>query len=65
MTSDTAEFEAVTAKRETPNALLVVIGGVSTWIPKSVIHDDSEVWREGDTGTLVLPEWFAVKARLV
>lgn len=31
------------------------------WIPYSVIHDDSEVYRKGDTGTLIIEKWFAVK----
>jgi hypothetical protein len=29
------------------------------WFPKSQIHDDSEVWREGQEGELVVTEWFA------
>lgn len=32
------------------------------WIPKSLIHDDSEVWKEGQRGDLVVPEWFAEKS---
>jgi hypothetical protein len=46
-------------KRETEKALLVEIGGEELWIPKSQIHDDSEVYREGDTGKLVITEWIA------
>lgn len=29
------------------------------WIPKSQIHEDSEVSEVGDVGTLVVNEWFA------
>lgn len=31
------------------------------WIPQSQITDDSEVWKEGDEGKLVVTEWFAEK----
>jgi len=31
------------------------------WIPRSVIHDDSEVFDEGHEGTLVVKLWFAEK----
>ena len=30
-------------------------------IPKSVIHDESEVWKDGQTGDLVVKMWFAEK----
>ena len=31
------------------------------WIPQSVIHDDSEIWRHGDKGSLTLKVWWARK----
>ncbi len=31
------------------------------WIPQSQITDDSEVWREGDEGTLEITDWWARK----
>lgn len=31
------------------------------WVPKSVIHDDSEVYEVGGEGTLVVFQWFADK----
>ena len=32
------------------------------WIPKSVVHDNSEVWETvGTTGDLIIQEWFAEK----
>lgn len=35
------------------------------WIPKSCIHDDSEVYREdSEPGSLVLLDWFAEKEGL-
>ena len=52
-------------RRATPKAILIEYEGVEKWIPQSLISDDSEVWKEGDTGTLVIPEWFARKEGLV
>lgn len=49
---------------ETEAAILVALDGEEIWIPKSVIHDDSEVWEEGDTGVFVVKEWFANKEGL-
>lgn len=34
------------------------------WIPKSVIHDDSEVYGEGHQGDVVVEEWWADKEGL-
>ena len=34
------------------------------WIPQSAVHDDSEVWKMGDVGELVVHNWFAVAKRL-
>lgn len=31
------------------------------WIPYSQVHEDSEVHREGDSGTLLVNEWLAEK----
>ena len=56
---DTVSFEDVKAKAETDKAILCRINGEKHWIPKSQIDDDSEVWRKGDVGTLIVSEWFA------
>ena len=48
--------------RETAKAVLVEVDGGQTWIPKSCIHDDSEVWNtENGEGELVVKAWFARK----
>jgi len=60
----TIEISDVEVKKETEKALLVEIEGEEFWIPKSLIHDDSEVHSEDDKGTLVVPEWFAEKEGL-
>jgi len=47
--------------KETDKALLVEIPdlGDEIWIPKSCVHDDSEVYREDDRGTLAVVQWWA------
>ena len=40
--------------------------GDTLWIPKSVIHDDSEVWDDEDNsyGEVIVQSWFAEKEAL-
>ena len=53
----------------TPKALNVQLESEDTsrWIPRSVIHDDSEVYDDDQhaTGELVVKQWFAEKEGLV
>jgi len=63
--SATAEFEDVNCIKETEKALLVEIEGEEVWVPKSVVHDDSEVYAEDDQGTLVVKRWWAREKGLV
>jgi len=62
----TFKCEAVCIK-EGDQALLVEIDGEEYWIPKSQIHDDSEVFddKKNDRGTLVITEWIAEKKGLL
>jgi hypothetical protein len=60
-----ATFEDVVVEVETTDAILCVIDGKKHWIPKSQIDDDSEVWKEGDSGDLVISEWIANKKELI
>ena len=49
---------------ETDKAILVESENVpdgKMWVPKSCIHDDSEVYEQDGTGTLVVKEWWAEK----
>lgn len=46
---------------ETAKAILFEADGKKTWIPKSVIHDDSEVWEKGHEGPLIVKQWWAEK----
>lgn len=49
---------------ETDNAIKVIIEGDEYWIPQSHVDDDSEVWKKGDEGTLVISDWIAGKTEL-
>lgn len=61
-----AEVENVRVIRETAEALLIEIDGErQTWVPKSQVDDDSEVFTDGDQGTITLAEWFAEKEGLI
>jgi len=52
---------------ETPQALMVEIDGDEYWIPKSQIHDDSEVYNndDGSEGELVITGWLAKEKGLL
>ena len=63
--SEPVSFDDVRCLCETPKAILVEIDGEEVWIPQSQITDDSEVWKEGDEGTLVITEWIAKQKRLL
>lgn len=50
----------VFAEKDSGKALLINFGdNEKEWVPKSQIHDDSEVYREGDDGRLVITRWIA------
>jgi len=42
---------------ETGKAILVKINGEKHWMPLSQIHEDSEVFSIGDTGSLIVSTW--------
>jgi hypothetical protein len=64
-----------TLKHETDAAILVELddSGEEIWIPKSQVHDDSEVYSidteegpdQGEDGKVVVSEWWAGKNGLV
>lgn len=50
------------AMAQTDKAVLIDIEDHGeTWIPQSQIHDDSEVWKSGQDGEVVVTLWFAEK----
>ena len=65
---DIETFGGCAAERESNNgkSLLVRLSGaaVPRWIPKKVIHADSEVFEPGHKGKLVVARWFAEKEGL-
>lgn len=58
-------FEDVTVLAETEKAILCVIDDEEHWIPISQIHDDSEVYRMGTEGVLIITRWLAKKKGLI
>ena len=65
MSQEAVEIDDVTVETETDLALLCIIDGRQRWIPKSVLHEDSEISCAGDSGTIVLMRWFAEKEGLI
>lgn len=52
-------IEDVACLRATEKAILVNVDGEELWIPLSQVDDDSEVYSEGDEGTLIITAWIA------
>lgn len=48
-------------KRDTEKALLITIDDKDVWVPKSCVHDDSEVYEVGHEGEVVVKRWWAEK----
>ena len=63
--SKTVELYDVTSIKESRLAIYVEYDGETYWIPKSQIHDDSEVYTNDQEGTLVIPEWLAIEKEMV
>lgn len=48
--------------RDSGKALLLkTVSGTEFWVPHSVIHEDSEVFEMGGSGSLVVHQWWAEK----
>jgi hypothetical protein len=61
-----ARFPSTLCVHETASAIRVRLeDGRAQWIPKSVVSEDSEVWKHGDEGELVIAGWFALKEGLI
>ncbi len=63
---ETVAIDSVYCEKETAKALLVRVHAKSYWCPKSVVHDDSEVFDEDQNrfGRLVVAQWWADKEGL-
>lgn len=57
----TIEIEDVEVLIEKPTSLLVTSPNLDKeyWVPKSQITDDSEVYKAGTEGTLIVTDWIA------
>jgi hypothetical protein len=64
---EVARFAGCNVDRETDRALLVFVPDLEEqiWVPKSVVHEDSEVYKADTDGELVVFEWWATKKGLV
>ena len=62
--NDKCELACIAIKA-TKLALLCDFGDKEAWIPQSLIDDDSEVYKEGDEGILIIPEWLALDKGLI
>jgi hypothetical protein len=60
MSDETESFDVIKVVKETDKALLVRLDdGEEKWVPKSVIHDDSEIFSDAtQEGKLILQAWF-------
>jgi len=60
---DAFVIENVSVIKATAKALLFRTAGpgIGTWIPLECVHDDSEVWRAGDRGTMLVKRWYVEK----
>lgn len=57
-----ADFQVVRVLDERAKAIKVRLSnGDDKWLPKAVIHDDSEVFELGHKGKLIVFEWWAEK----
>lgn len=65
MRKDTVEIEGVVCTGETDKAIFVDIEGEEHCIPKSQVDQDSEVYKKGTDGRLVISRWIAEKKGLV
>ena len=58
--SSTYTIEGAECIAETDNAIRVSAPEIGTaWIPKNQVHYDSEVFKLGGKGELVVSQWFA------
>jgi len=58
-------FHDVTVEHDSGKSLLCIIEGEKIWIPHSQITEDSEVYKMGTEGDLVITEWIAEQKGLV
>jgi hypothetical protein len=57
--NELVEIDDCVCSIATSKAILVACEGEDVWIPASEIHEDSEVYKPGTEGILVIPRWVA------
>lgn len=58
---ETPDAILVELKRDRPDAHGFVTTDKQLWLPKSVLHDDSDVFKDGGTGKVIVYQWWAEK----
>jgi coenzyme F420-reducing hydrogenase beta subunit len=59
---DVVAIEDVECIHATDKAIRVRLpDGDEHWIPQSQVDEDSEVWKQGDEGKLVITAWIAAQ----
>lgn len=61
----TVELEDVKVVKATDNALCLHINDEDIWCPRSAVADESEVFEQGDEGTITVARWWAFKNNLL
>lgn len=63
--ADCFDIDAARILRDSDSGMAVLVEAPElsdpVWIPKSLIHDDSEVFEVGHEGTILIASWFAEK----
>ncbi len=70
MAEQTVTIDDSECINETEKAIQITLGdcrieGETIWLPKSQVHEDSEVWKKGQVGKLVVTEWIAEQKGLI
>lgn len=64
--NDTVSFDVDQVEAESDKAIFVELEGEKIWVPKSQIHDDSEVYSMASGGgSLIVTKWWAAQRGLV
>lgn len=61
---ETCTLVGAFCRQQSERAIKVESRRYQGWVPQSVVHDDSEVWKVGQFGKLVLKGWWAEKQGL-
>ena len=61
MSDEKKTIKGATCVYNSKNAIRVVSPEYSGWVPQSAVHADSEVYKSGQSGDLVVVAWFAEK----